>query len=281
MSAIPPIHREILVDANLATAFEAFTDDIGRWWPVAELSVYGAGGTVTLANQEIVERSADGHSALWGAITRWEPPVAVGFSWHPGGRADRASHVEVTFGPAADGRADGPASGAAEQTLVTLVHTGWDTFDDPAAARAEYDQGWPLVLGRYAGHLGTLLPPPDAPPEPSAPPPSGREPGETWVALLHRPGPAAPTGGSLFDDPGFEQHFAFLTRMREAGYLVAAGPLADEDGAGMTILRLPGVNRLDEARRLATEEDLSVASGFFTVTVRPWHVVLTPGPAQG
>jgi uncharacterized protein YciI len=69
--------------------------------------------------------------------------------------------------------------------------------------------------------------------------------------------------------------------MREAGYLVAAGPLADEDGAGMTILRLPGVNRLDEARRLATEEDLSVASGFFTVAVRPWHVVLTPGPAQG
>ena len=66
MSAIPPIHREILVDANLATAFEAFTDDIGRWWPVAELSVYGAGGTVTLANQEIVERSADGHSALQG-----------------------------------------------------------------------------------------------------------------------------------------------------------------------------------------------------------------------
>jgi uncharacterized protein YciI len=259
VSTVPPIRREILVGASPATAFEVFTDDIGRWWPVTELSVFGAGGTVTLANQEIVERSADGHSALWGTITRWEPPVVVAFTWHPGQTAGQVSHVEVTFAP------DG------EQTRVLLVHTGWDTFDDPAAARAEYDQGWPLVLGCYSGHLGTLLPPPETSEEPG-------EAGETWVALLHRPGPAAPRDGSLFDDPRFGGHFAFLTRMREAGYLVAAGPLADEDGAGMTILRLPGAGRLEEARRLATEDDSSVASGFFTVAVRPWQVVLTQDP---
>jgi uncharacterized protein YndB with AHSA1/START domain/uncharacterized protein YciI len=265
VSTVPPIRREILVDASPATAFEVFTGDIGRWWPVAELSVYGAGGTVTLANQEIVERSADGHSALWGTITRWEPPVAVAFTWHPGQAADRASHVEVTFAA---------ADGAAQQTRVTLVHTGWDTFDDPAAARAEYDQGWPLVLGHYSGHLGTLLPPPPAPGAPGGP-------GETWVALMHRPGPAAPRDGSVVDDPRFGQHFAFLTRMRDAGYLVAAGPLTDEDGAGMTILRLPGAGRFDEARRLATEEDSSVAGGFFAVVVRPWQVMMAADGAHG
>jgi uncharacterized protein YciI len=255
VSTVPPIRREILVDANPATAFEVFTDDIGRWWPVDSLSVFGAGGTVSLANQEIVERSADGHSALWGTITRWEPPAAVAFTWHPGRTADRASQVEVTFAAAGD------------QTLVTLVHTGWDRFDDPAAARSEYDQGWPVVLGRYAGHVGTLLPPPDA--------------GETWVALLHRPGPAAPAGRPLVDDPRFGEHFAFLTRMREAGYLVAAGPLIDREGEGMTVLRLPGANRLDEVRRLATDDDSAVASGFLEVTVRPWQVVLAEGRAQG
>ena len=97
MSTVPPIRREILVDADPANAFEVFTDNIGRWWPVTEFSVFGAGGTVTLANQEIVERSADGHSALWGTITRWEPPVAVAFTWHPGGPSDQSGHVEVTF----------------------------------------------------------------------------------------------------------------------------------------------------------------------------------------
>jgi len=42
----------------------------------------------------------------------------------------------------------------------------------------------------------------------------------------------------------------------------------------MTVLRLPGPDRLDEATRLATEDDASVASGFFTVEVRPWRVVM-------
>ena len=104
--------------------------------------------------------------------------------------------------------------------------------------------------------------------------------GETWVALLHRPGPAAPRTGSLFEDPRFGQHVAFLNRMREAGYLVLAGPLGDAPGEGMTILRLPGPDRLDVATRLATQDDASVAGGFLAVTVRPWQVMMRgDGPA--
>jgi uncharacterized protein YciI len=45
----------------------------------------------------------------------------------------------------------------------------------------------------------------------------------------------------------------------------------------MTILRLPGARRLAEATRLATEDDASVAGGFFTVTVRPWEVMMGAG----
>lgn len=104
---------------------------------------------------------------------------------------------------------------------------------------------------------------------------------QTWVALLHRPGPSAPQDGSLFDDPRFAGHVAFLNRMREAGYLIAAGPLADEDGAGMTILRLPGADRLGDAAALATKDDAAVVGGLLSVTVRPWQVmmsVLTPAP---
>jgi uncharacterized protein YciI len=146
------------------------------------------------------------------------------------------------------------------QTLVRLEHTGWEAFDDPAAARAEYDHGWPLVLGRYQEHVA-----------------DGNEAGDTWVALLHRPGPAAPVSGSLFSDPRFGQHVAFLRRMHEAGHLVAAGPLADAPGEGMTILRLRGAGKFGEATRLATEDDASVACGFLAVTVRPWQVMMAAG----
>jgi len=132
--------------------------------------------------------------------------------------------------------------------------------------RAEYDKGWPTVLGYYIEHVAR----------------SGDDGGaQTWVALLHRPGPSAPRDGSLFDDPRFVGHVAFLHRMREAGYLIAAGPLADEDGAGMTILRLPGADRLGHATTLATKDDAAVSGGLLSVTVRPWQVimsVLTPAP---
>ncbi|HEV2375767.1 MAG TPA: hypothetical protein VGS19_26825 [Streptosporangiaceae bacterium] len=37
---------------------------------------------------------------------------------------------------------------------------------------------------------------------------------------------------------------------------------------------LPAADGLDQATRLATEDEASVASGFFQVTVRPWHVML-------
>jgi uncharacterized protein YciI len=76
----------------------------------------------------------------------------------------------------------------------------------------------------------------------------------------------------VFSQPLFAEHTAFLGRMARAGYLVAAGPFADGDG-GMTLLRLPGDDRVDDVRRLATEDDRSVAGGLFTVAVRSWQVV--------
>ncbi len=278
---VPPIRREILVNADPATAFAVFTERIGQWWPLEDLSVYGPGGTVGFADGQIVEQSASGDAAVWGTVYLWEPAAALAFSWHPGGPPDQATHAEVTF------------TQADAQTLVTLTHTGWERFADPAEARAEYELGWPVVLGTYRDHVahheqdessagrgqpgrraaravaapdeGTLA---DGGPD---------EDGETWVALLHRPGPAAPEGAALFEDPRFAEHVAFLTRMQDAGYLVAAGPLTDVPGEGMTILRLPGPGQLGRATELATKDDSSVASGFFTVTVRPWQVMFQAG----
>ena len=100
MSTIPPIRREILVDADPAVAFEVFTDGLGDWWPLGEHSVHGAGGTVAFDGGQIVERSADGKTVVWGTVTRWEPPAAVAFTWHPGRAAERVSHVVVTFAAA-------------------------------------------------------------------------------------------------------------------------------------------------------------------------------------
>ena len=47
-----------------------------------------------------------------------------------------------------------------------------------------------------------------------------------------------------------------------------------DDATWVALLHRPGADRFDEARDLATTADKSVASGFFTVQVRAWQVML-------
>ncbi|HEX3614908.1 MAG TPA: hypothetical protein VHU61_00095 [Solirubrobacteraceae bacterium] len=99
----------------------------------------------------------------------------------------------------------------------------------------------------------------------------------TWAALFFTP--ADRQGTAVFEDERFGGHIAFLNQMQEAGHLVAAGPLIEEQGSGMTILRLPGEGRLNEIERLA-HADTSVSSGLFAVTIKPWQVFFAPGVKQ-
>lgn len=262
MTALPPIHREVLVDAAPDTAFALFTDQIANWWPLAELSVFGAGSTVSFTDGALIERSADGQAAEWGTVTTWQPPTQLSLTWHPGRDGESASRVTVTFTP------------AGAQTLVVIEHAGWEVFADPVAARAEYDHGWPEVLKLYGEFADSQ---PDAGSQPDD---SQEDEDQVWVALMHRPGPAA-ADGPVFAQPQFQEHAAFLGRMADRGYLVAAGPLTGTSGEGMTILRVPGPGGLAEATRLATQDDASVVSGFFTVEVRPWQVMMTATALDG
>ena len=146
-AAVPPLRREVLVDADRDLAFAVFTERIRAWWPLGEHSVHGEGGSVTFVDPgigaRIVESKEGAEDAVWGTVTRWEPPELVAFTWHPGLSPDAASQVTVTF-EETDGK-----------TLVTLEHTGWESFGDRAAqARASYQQGWPVVLGGYAAQFG-------------------------------------------------------------------------------------------------------------------------------
>lgn len=93
----------------------------------------------------------------------------------------------------------------------------------------------------------------------------------TWAALIHRP--ASPGTGNAFEDPRFGLHVAFLRQLLAEGLLVAAGPFSDVRGEGMSVVRFPGADRLEEITRRAKEEDESVSGGLFTVQVRPWNVM--------
>jgi uncharacterized protein YndB with AHSA1/START domain/uncharacterized protein YciI len=237
----------VLVACDQPTAYRLFVDDIGTWWPLASFGCFRDGGSVAFEADEIVETSASGETAVWGTVIEAEPPNVLAFTWHPGIDPAKATRVTVTF----------TATGSADATLVTLVHTGWEAYADPTAARDNYAGGWITVLDRYA-----------------AAPSAGSSSGELWLVLAHTAGPAAPPGG-VFASPDFPRHIQFLKSLQENGTLVAGGPLPDTAGEGMTVVRAINV---DQARRVvaaAQHEDGSVTSGLLDVRVRPWRVAMT------
>jgi uncharacterized protein YndB with AHSA1/START domain len=145
-AAVPPLRREVLVDAGREIAFAVFTDRIGAWWPLGDFSVHGADASVSFVDPgvgaRIVESKEGAADAVWGTVTRWEPPELLAFTWHPGLASEAASRVVVTF-VETDGK-----------TLVTLEHTGWESFGERAAeARENYRQGWAVVLGAYVAQF--------------------------------------------------------------------------------------------------------------------------------
>ena len=248
MGALPPLHHEVSVGLDPQQAFELFTGRIGEWWPLATHGVFGAGGTVAFTDDGRLLERHDERASSWGEVTEWAPGERLALTWHPGHSDEQSSHVTVTFCPYGD------------HTLVTLVHGGWEVYEDAVDVRKTYADGWPTVMADFARAAGSNTE--DDELEPA-----------TWAALFFTP--AENQGAEVFEDERFGGHIGFLNLMADSGYLVAAGPLLDEDGAGMTILRLPGEGRLDEIERLP-QVDTSVSSGLFDARVRPWRVFFAP-----
>jgi uncharacterized protein YndB with AHSA1/START domain len=152
-SALAPIELDTLVPCTPGAAFNYFTDDIGRWWPLSRYSC-STNRAVAVSfegqlNGKLIETDVDGRQYVWGTVLDWVPGNKVSFSWHPGRDADNALTVAITF----------QAVGA--MTRVRLVHAGWERLGASAAqAREPYANGWPTVLGRlfkeYCEHAAAI-----------------------------------------------------------------------------------------------------------------------------
>jgi uncharacterized protein YciI len=240
---LPPLRRQIIVPADAGTAFAVFTDQIGAWWPMAGLSVYGARSTATFRDGVLVETGPGGEESVWGEVLVREPPGLLRMTWHPGYGVERASVVEVTFVPVTD-----------TQTLVTVTHTGWERFAEPVPAREEYRRGWPGVLRDFSALVPAA--------EPGA--------GPVWLVLDHTPAPGV---ADPFAHPGFAGHPAWLEGVRDLGLLVGAGPFPGS-GEGMTIVQLDDPGTAAALLRSANEDDTSVSGGVLEVRARPWVLLL-------
>jgi uncharacterized protein YndB with AHSA1/START domain len=147
---IEPIRIATTVDVPPARAWEAFTQEITRWWPLEKHSMFveeegRRAEAVVLEGRvggELYERLGEDRYH-WATVLVWEPPHRVTVEWrvNPDGPP---TEWTATFTPEGEG------------TWVEIVHTGWEAYADRAAEmRQSYgsDEGWGTVFGAFERFL--------------------------------------------------------------------------------------------------------------------------------
>lgn len=144
MSSLDPVVKRIEVALGVAEAFDLFTRQMKRWWPLATHAC-GEGGGEDVQFEErvggrVLEAGRDGKTHVWGTLTAWDPPHHFAMTWHPTRPVEQATQLSVRFEALAGG-------GCALQ----LVHGGWEAAGEQAQALHDgYEGGWVGVLEGYA-----------------------------------------------------------------------------------------------------------------------------------
>jgi uncharacterized protein YndB with AHSA1/START domain len=145
------VRREIVVDASIETAFDAFVERFGDFKP-PEHNLLAAEISETRFEPKvgghIYDKAADGSECRWARVLVYEPPERVVFSWDisPQWQLEtderNTSEVEVRF-----------VAETPDRTRLELEHRhldrhgpGWESL----RGAIDSDGGWPLYLARYS-----------------------------------------------------------------------------------------------------------------------------------
>ncbi len=137
------LQKRIAIDCAPVIAFEVFTYNMAKWWPMDTHSVSAGSGALPAnliverkENGRIVEIDGNGKSHLWGHFQIYQAPFRVLIAWHVNEPPNRLTYIEVVFGMETNGK-----------TIAVLTHSGWEVFGDEAEQkRADYDSGWDYVF---------------------------------------------------------------------------------------------------------------------------------------
>jgi uncharacterized protein YndB with AHSA1/START domain len=139
---IEPIRLTFDVDCSVDDAFAVWTGRIAQWWPKDHTVSAEKDLTVVLEGRpggRIFERRSSGVEHDWGAVTIWEPPSRLGYTWHLNRDRSDATDVEIRFVPRGE-----------QATRVEIEHRGWERLGaDGESWRDRNHGGWATLLPHY------------------------------------------------------------------------------------------------------------------------------------
>jgi uncharacterized protein YndB with AHSA1/START domain len=141
----------VSVAVEPTAAFDVFTREVDLWWrrgPAYRRVM--PGGVVCIEPRvggRVFESDASGRVHAMGAVTAWEPPARLAFTWRGANFAEgEVTQVEVRFEAVGEG------------TRVTLEHSGWSSLRPGHPARHGLEgPALTAMLGRWWADLLTAL----------------------------------------------------------------------------------------------------------------------------
>ena len=143
------VRKTITVAATQTHAFQVFTRDISKWWPLRTHHIGAADANATVieprASGRCYEIGVDGSECDWGRVRVWEPPDRLIIAWEINADwkhdVNVVSEVEIRFMVV-----------GAKQVRVELEHRGLESFGARALEmRGAFDSpgGWTGLLAAY------------------------------------------------------------------------------------------------------------------------------------
>jgi uncharacterized protein YndB with AHSA1/START domain len=147
--AVVPIQKTILVATSAERAFQAFTEEMSTWWPLATHHIGKADATTVVIEAfeggRWFERGVDGSECDWGRVRIWDPPHRLVLTWEISSdwRHDPSIQTEIEVRFSAEGAS----------TRVDLEHRLLQYYGEQAGQMRgifESENGWTGLLQSFA-----------------------------------------------------------------------------------------------------------------------------------
>lgn len=149
------VSRSIVVNVPQVHAFEVFTRDLGRWWPLASHHIGAASPETAIIEPKVggrwFERASDGTECDWGRVLEWDPPKRLVLSWDIGAdwksKPNLGTEVEILF-----------LAESSETTRVEVTHRYLERYGlnaEEMKITFGSSNGWSGILKGFAGAIQT------------------------------------------------------------------------------------------------------------------------------
>ena len=96
----------------------------------------------------------------------------------------------------------------------------------------------------------------------------------SYFAVNREAGPAWIDGQGAFEQPGMNDHTAFMNALADEGLVLFAGPLAGSERGRIRVLLIGDAASEDEIGRRLADDPWERAKRITTVSVEPWDLIV-------